>query len=178
MATIIKQYPTFISGANTTTGLNKSMLSLINGASSSINIKLHEIWIRNTLNTSTTGTIINFQLKRITGHTNGTNITIQPHDTNDTLDGYITVKKGAAVSGESTNTLWRWLMSGDFWTAGALDLDGFSAVMAVHFPVWKRLDDYTRPIILRPGEGIHIKCATNNTNGDFDLAFVFTTELK
>jgi hypothetical protein len=172
----IEQPATFsVVAADIATDNNKSMFSLYNGSGGPSLVKIHEIWIQNTKTTAVTGVIMSLDLRRITGHTGGTNLTIGRYDTTQSPASSIDAKTNASVSGESAVLLDKWVTTNDEWAPGTLDLEGFSAILSHHFPAWAS-NERTRPIILRDGEGITIKCATNTTVGSFDIVVVFTQE--
>lgn len=169
------EYPTFTSiAANITQGNNKSMISLLNGGSSTVIIKVREIHLRNSQITGVTGVAGVFELRRFTGHSAGTVITAVSYDTNDTLNVNVTSRTGATIAGE-TDLLGRWEWSTDDWRPGTLDQEGLDHTMQSIFPIWK----YSTPgkgIVLRPGQGVHVKFATNSTAGSWDLCLVYTQE--
>jgi len=172
----VKQPPTFsVTATGVATANNKSMFSLHNGSGGAAYIKIHEIWIQNAQTSAVTGVLTNLELRRITGHSVGTDLSIGRHDTNESPNISITAKTNANVSGEAAVLLDKWIMSNDEWAPGTLDLEGMAMLLGLHFPVW-RVDEKVKPIVLRDGEGLTIKCATNTTVGSFDITVVFTQE--
>ncbi len=160
--------------ASVQVGNNKSMLSILNGGSSAVVVRMREIWVENVQTTATTGVAGTFELHRFTGHSGGTVITPQAYDTTDTLDVNVTTRTGATITGENAVVLMRHLWSTDEWGPGTLDQEGYDHGVQASQPFWSRKDQAEKPITLRPGEGVHVKFTTNSTNGTFDLTFVFT----
>jgi len=159
---------------NTVIGFNKSMLSLLNGSLSSF-LQLKEVYIINVRTTAITGIISTFELFRITGHSAGTLLTPLPYDTADSLDVGVTARTGATIAGENVS-LARWLWSSDEWVVGGpADLEGRDHAFQNSFPIWlAQRTPGTKAILLRPGQGIHLKHTVNSTAGTFDIVFVFT----
>lgn len=176
MPTIVRQPPTFsIVAAGVATANNKSMFSILNNTGNNTIIRIHEIWIQNAQTSAVAGVLTNLELRRITGHSSGTDLSIGRHDTDESPNLNITSKTNATVSGEAATLLDKWIMSSDEWAPGTLDMEGMAMIMGLHFPVW-RVDEKVKPLTLRGGEGITIKCATNTTTGLFDITVVFTQE--
>ncbi len=170
------EFPTFQTvSVDTVLGNNKSMLSLVLDGASTKLLKLRAIYIRNTQTTSVTGVVVSFDLEKITGHSGGTTITPTSRDSADTLPSEVTARTGATVTGTSSR-LWRWEWSSDEWRPGTLDTEALQVAFQNMFPAFAKKDDTLKPFTLRPGEGYHIKCATNTTAGSFDIIFVFTVE--
>lgn len=168
------QLPTFfLYTANVAVGNNKSMVSLYNGQSGSI-LCIREIRIVNTTITAATGVVAEFELRRITGHSGGTALTHESADTQDTLSANITGKSGATVTGESANKFMDWHKSTDDWGSGTLDTESMDACMQ-NIPSYRSMPE-EKPITLRNGEGVTIKCATNTTAGVFDIMIKYTVE--
>ncbi len=154
---------------------NRSMTSIVNSGVSSVVIKIHEIYLINTRNTAITGTVINFELRRIGSHTGGVVVTPIPIDSIDSLAATVTCLSNAVV-GSETDLLWRNVWSSDDWQTGTTDVESFDHVMQTLFPIYARKTNGTKPITLRAGDGISVKCATNTTSGTFDILVVFTQE--
>lgn len=153
-------------------GNNKSLLAIQNTGSSVV--KIREIWLINDRTAALTGVPVNFKLVRITSFTGGTVVTSGTHDTNDTLPAGISLATGATVSGAST--VYRthdW--SSDEWSTGTLDQEGLDHAIQYNSPFWTSPSN-TTPITLRQNQGLHVICATNTTNGQFNLRIVFTVE--
>ena len=178
VVTRYKELATFTALSTATViGNNKSMLSILNAGGSTVVVRLLSIYVVNTQTTSVTGVAGTFELRRITGHSVGTQITaIEEMDTADTLDASVTVRTGATIAGESATLLWRSLFSTDEWGPGTLDVEGMDHAFQTMFPIWVRQGPDAKPILLRAGEGLTVKFATNSTAGTFDILLVFTQE--
>lgn len=170
------QDPTFVVNAvDVQIANNKSMISLLNNSGSTVIIRLRQIKIINSRVTPLTGVTSDFRLYRITGHSSGTLLTSLPHDTNDSINGSVTARTGATLSGTAANHLYRWQWSSDEWGTGTLDQEGYDHGLQNLLSAYKQLDS-SKPIILRAGEGITINHVFNSTNGTFDLSLVFTQD--
>lgn len=163
--------PTFtVLASNIALANNKSLLSLVNLSPNSVSLR--EVWMSlyNTRNFPNDD--VEFGLFRITGHLLGNLVITSPHDTNDTLHTDITVRSGAIVTGEGAVPIEsHWWASED----AERDKDGIvENAMAKHFPLWDQTPGI-KPIIIRPGQGIHLKSIGIATGASFIVRFVFTT---
>lgn len=169
-------YPTFVAVAQTIQiGNGKSMISLLNGAGSGVVVRVREIWIANAQTTAVTGIMSEFRLLRMTGHSAGTLITPQSHDTADTLNVNVTARTGATIAGAAAVNLKRWYWSSDEYGVGAQDVESEDHNMQNLNPHYIA-SGKTRPLTIRAGEGLTINQITNSTVGTFDLYVVFTQE--
>ncbi len=153
-------------------GNNKSMISISNAPGSPVVIKIKEIYMVNDQNNAITGIVSNFNLKRFTTHSGGTAISPISNDTNDTLNANVTIKTGATISGETTPVFKAWKYSSDEWGIGAQDVASGDHSMNSIFPIYEAQPG-SKPITIRPGEGIHIKHIVNSTVGTFAFCIVF-----
>jgi hypothetical protein len=152
--------------------LDKSLLSILN-VDATLIVRLRQIWIVNAQITTVTGVIGTFELHRITGHSVGTSVTPQPADTNDVLDGDITVRSGATVAGEDAAILQHWQWSTDEWSSGSPVVSAADHTAQTLTPCYQT-PDQAKPWILRQNQGLSLKFTTNTTVGSFDVMFVFT----
>jgi hypothetical protein len=154
---------------------NKSLLSLVNTTGSDVRLKIREIRIINTRNAPVTGVVADIQLLRCTSHSGGTSITPGAYDTSDTLNGHITARTGATISGESAVILRHWDISTDEWGPGSNDVESTEHTLSMLIPSYTVLPK-TKPLTLNANEGFTFKCVTNTTTGLFDITVVFTQE--
>lgn len=159
---------------NIAIGNNKSMLSLVN-TSSSVVVKIREIYLVNAQNTAVTGVIADFKLFRCVSHSSGTDITPISYDTTDSLDSNSTVKTGATIGTEGTIPLKQVKWSSDEWGVGAQDVESQDHGYQALIPFYKQAPN-CKPITLRQDEGITLKQTTNSTAGSFDIRVLFTQE--
>jgi hypothetical protein len=165
--------PTFVVQASSVViGNNKSMISLIN--SNTNIVKVLSIRIVNNQNSALTGVFTDFRFRRITGATGGTALTIQPMDTSDTATS-VAAAIGATVSGETSVDLARRCVSSDEWGPGTTDVESNAQANAQIGFMWETPNN-SKPIYLRTGQGLTIKCVTNSTQGNFDIEVLFTLE--
>jgi hypothetical protein len=170
------EYPTFFVMAEAVQiGLNKSMSSLVNATGSGVVIRIREIRLVNMQNSAVTGIIADFRVFRCTGHSGGTSLTPNSHDTIDSLSSSVTARHSATISGEGTGLLRHWEWSTDEWSPGAPDVESSDHALQVLIPVYST-QPKTKPITIRPGQGITIKQIINSTVGTFDVWWVFTQE--
>lgn len=158
-----------------TSANNKSLLSIVNTTGSNVKIKVREIRVINTQNTAVTGVVVDINLVRCTSHSGGTSLTPSLYDTTDSLDGSVTIRTGATITGEDSAVLRHWDMSSDEWGPGTNDVESFEHTIAMLIPAYTALPK-TKPITLNANEGITFKCITNTTTGKFDILVVFTQE--
>lgn len=159
-------------------GNNKSMVSLLNAGGSTVVVRIESISIVNAQTTAVTGVVGNFELRRITGHSAGVEVTanVEEFDTANALNASVTARTGATVAGESTKLLKRALWSTDEWGTGSLDVEAHAHALQALLPIFQRRTPMQQPIVLRAGEGLTVKFATNSTAGAFDVEIVFTQE--
>lgn len=170
------EFPTFaVSAEDVVLGNNKSLLSIHLDSGSGKIVKLRVIYIRNAQTSATTGVVAAFDLERFTSHSGGTTLTPQSRDTNDSLPSQVTARSNATITGGGTRSF-RWEWSSDEWGAGTLDTEGLQVAVQNTFPAFAKKDSALKPFVLRDGQGMHVKCATNTTAGSFDVIFVFTVE--
>lgn len=156
-------------------GNNKSMLSILNGPSSNVILKIKEIWMTNVQTTAATGVAGIFEFRRMTSHSAGTQIgDIETMDTADNLNPNITARTNATIVGESTVLMGRKYWSTDDWGPGTLDTESNAVNMQNMVPVWVNHDNNMKPITLRAGQGLTVKHTVNSTAGTFDIMFKFT----
>ncbi len=155
---------------------NKSMASIVNAGGSGVLIKIQEIRIVNSRTAATTGVIADFRLKRITGHSGGTDLTPVSSDSADILSGSVTVKTGSTVAGEAAADMKRAQWSSDEWGGGTVDVEAQDHTKQLTGEPLYSVRTEEKPVTLRPGEGMSVKQVTNSVNGTFDILIVFTEE--
>jgi hypothetical protein len=159
-------------------GNNKSLLSLYNPTASTKILKLREYYVRNAQTTAVTGVAAQLHIYRFasgSAPTGGTALTPYVHDTADTLGVGIDARTGGTIAGEVAAVADVMRISSDEWGPGTLDQEGAQQTISNYLPARVKRDAQQKPIaVLRPGQGVHLKCATNTTAGSFDLIFVFT----
>jgi hypothetical protein len=165
-----------VTASDAVLGNNKSMISIVNGVGSTVLLRLREVYLVNTQTANVSGVIATLALRRITGHSAGTSLTPLPHDTADSLNVNVTAITGSTVAGEAAGFLKRWAFSSDEWGSGAADVESSAQNNQTLFPILNTTNTSIRPVTLRAGEGITIKCETNTTAGQFDVFVLFTQE--
>ena len=162
-----------------TPGNNKSMLAIYNPTGSGYTLKLREFYLRNAATTAVTGVVANFELHRFasgSAPTGGTNLTtsIVAHDSNDSIPASMRASTGDTISGEIAAPLDLIRMSTDEWGPGTADVESYQQAISSYLPARAKRDGLLKPFFARPGEGLHMKFATNSTAGSIDVVFVFT----
>lgn len=159
-------------------GNGKSLISIYNPSASTKVLKLREYYVRNAQTTAVTGVAAQLEIHRFTTGTTptgGTAITVALHDTADTLGAGIDTRTGGTISGEVTEALDVMRISSDEWGPGTLDQEGAQQTISNYLPARVKRDAQQKAVcVMRAGQGVHLKCATNTTAGSFDLIFVFT----
>jgi hypothetical protein len=166
--------PTFVVvAAGVVIGNGKSMLSLFSTGTNPI--RLRELWLINAQTIAVTGVVGEFQIRRMTAHSAGTDLTtsLRTHDTTDTIPATLTARTGATLVGEDTVSLFRRLISTDEYGTGSLDVEASDHAQANHRPVYRAATP-AKPITIRNGQGISVRFNTNSTAGAFDVVAVLT----
>lgn len=160
-------------------GNNKSLLAIYNPTASGYVLKLREYYIRNAATAAVTGVAGNFELHRFvmaSAPASGTNLTtsIASHDSADATPASMRASTGDTISGEVAAPLDLIRMSTDEWGPGTADVESFQQAISNYLPARAKRDGLIKPFIVRAGEGLHLKFATNSTAGLIDVVFVFT----
>lgn len=175
--------PTFVAyGIGVTNAANKSMLSILN-ADATLKVKIKKIQIHNVQTTAVAGAAITYSMRRITGHSAGTQLTttlaaagnISPMDTTDTLDADITVRTGGTMAGEDGFDRMQWKFSTDEWGSGTLDEEGLEKSFMNHFPIYQDTDEM-KSLVLNQNQGINLRQNGSVTTGSFNFVIWFTVE--
>jgi hypothetical protein len=169
---------TFIAVASgTQLDLNKSLFSIYNsGSSSPVVIKIRRINIINTQTVNVGGTVVLFELRKFASHSAGTDISPQTMDSADVLNSRITAKTNGTITGESSNSIIRYIWSSDDWNANNSVVEAADHAIQTLIPAWNLNEHNTKPLTLRANEGLTIKNTINTTAGTFDIVVVFTQE--
>lgn len=171
-----KSNPTFsVYAANIDLANNKSMLSIVN--TSTLKIRIKEIHLINSRTTAVTGVAADFRLFRCTGHSAGTLLTANTLDSSlAALDSGVTLRTNGTIAGESTNILFRWLLSSDEWGPGTLDKEGLdNAFQLFGNPAIHSIPGAS-DLVINQNQGITLKNTTNTNAGTFDVFMIFTQE--
>ncbi len=151
--------------------LTGTVVSIFNGSKHAVLIK--KIHLINTQLESTTGSIIPFEIKRITGHSGGTNIgsSIELYDSLDTLPSNISILTGATLAGESTKKLKKIIFSTSDLQTDSLSYTTQQNMFQMFFPIYDSSGD--KPITIRYNEGVALK-PSSSSDGQFDVEVLFT----
>jgi hypothetical protein len=166
-----------LKASNNIFGLNKSMISLWNGAGSTDILKVNRITLLNNQIGIPVGTgvLVALELRLITVHTVGTKLFPQKlRLASPDLDANVVASMGATVT-ESAQVLRRVLWSGDEPQQPEVNLDTLS-LFSNFTTIWDTGYNSTQlePITLNASQGIHIKCVTSTTAthmGDIIMEF-------
>lgn len=168
-----RDYATFVATAPAVSlAAGKSLLSLLNASSGVIRVR--RVYLVNVQTGAVTGVAAEFQLRRFTGHNAGSVLAPEAHDDADALDAGVTARTGATLSGEAGTYLGRQLWSSDDWGPGTLDTESSDHAAQTLSPAW-RFDAPLRPITLRTGQGLTVRCHAGAA-GTFDVSLVFTVD--
>lgn len=175
-----KELPTFhVVATDVVLGNNKSMLSIANAGGSTVNLKILAIYLVNSATAGVTGVATLFELRRCVGHS-ATGTLISTADRADTTDAVqnasVTIRTGATITTESTNLIHRVEWSSDEWGPGTVDVEAQDHALQNLIPLFKMHSQEQKPLTLRAGEGLTVKCATNTVAGVFDVIVVFAQE--
>lgn len=165
--------PTFIAvSPSTVIGGNKSMISLFNNSVKLVKVK--KINIINVETAAITGIMGEFRLHRINSIVGGSVITPVSFDSSDLLPSGVNVYTSGTVS-ESSFIKRQFLSTDETAAGGGTDLDQLISYLQLTTPFYSEYD-YSKPIVLRQGEGLHVRHATVSTSGTFDLEIIFTVD--
>lgn len=143
-------------------GTNKPMLSLLNPTGSGKTVKIRLIEFFALLN-SGTNVYIDVQLRRITAHTNGTDITPSKRSTDDDAAVAEVKSEPDVTGGAATDIIQQMVVQANNPSAG----EGYRFRMGTA--------PEEKPITLKPGEGVVIHQVTSN-GGTFAPGLVWTEE--
>lgn len=154
--------------------LNKSMLSISNGASGKV-LKIQNVYIINSQVTNIVGNVVQFDLLRTTSITLGTNVVPTSYDSLNALPVQVTVAIGATVVDASTSPLHSWILGGDEAGTGTATNQGIDKALSQFAP--NLAAQAMQLPTVRPGEGIHIKASVVPAAvGQWLLGVLFTLE--
>lgn len=177
--------PTFrIAALGVAVGNGKSMLSVMNAVGSGVKFKLQGLYIYNTQISVVSGVLDEFQLRFMTGHSAGTELTTTPaasgriraHDTTDVLNSLVTARTGATLTAEESFALQRLLWSSDELGVTTVNNEAVEHSLGQLIAAFAPQPN-TKPITINAGEGLTIRQNINSTVGVFDLVAVFTQEV-
>ena len=162
-----------VTASSVATANNKSMISLFNSGSSVV--KIRQLSIINSLTAvNLLPAIGNFELRRNGGHSGGTIVNPQTHDSTDSLPSTITTRTGAVIASAGA-TIRKWMWTNDQMVAGTLSLAASDHTYQSLIPGYNWQSGW-KPITIRIGEGVDVLYSTNNGNGSFDFVITFTVE--
>ena len=176
--TVFQNFPTFnVLALATALGNGKALISImLSAGGTATKFLLLDVQIMNVQTTNVVGVLADIQLRRITAHSVGADITslVTKFDTLNTLDAGITVRTGATVTTEAS-PLRKWLLATDEYAVGGLETESFQASQENQFPGFF-FDPRMQPLVARLNEGFQILCNTNTTAGTFDVGLTFSVE--
>jgi hypothetical protein len=165
--------PTFVAIADRVVpAVNKYILTLFNTLSTR-KVVIHRAFVYNWQAAGVTGTILEYEFKRITARTVGTTITPVPYDTADTITSGITADH-TTTSVTDSSLLRRGFASGEETKIGALTLENLLSVDDVAAMIYEKKDG-CKGIACRQNEGVTIKNITG-TVGSISAVMLFTDE--
>lgn len=152
---------------------NKSLCSIVNSSDTPIYIK--EVWLTLSDAENFPSDQTHFVMIRITGHTSGTNVPQKLHDLSDSVPSNVTAKTGATVSGEDSSPLEStWFASQDLLFGGQSSYAVIEHALGNQMPFWNQTPG-TKAIVLRNGQGLSLKCASNTSGAYFTIRILYTT---
>jgi len=155
-------------------GNNKSMLSIVNAAGSGKIVRMSDLKINSVQISAVTGVFLFYEFRRITNHSGGTLSSVNQNDTADAAT-ICTVRTASTVTGEGS-LIKRHHYSSDEKTIKTLGLENMETAINRDLNLLSTVDG-NKSLILRPGEGFHLKCATNTTVGLFDFNLTWSEDV-
>lgn len=154
---------------------NKSMAALFNGVGSGRVLRVYRVWQLNNQTAGVTGVLTTMALRRISALSGGTALTAVKHDTaSAALAAQITMATGGTATDTSDPDFMRWMWSNDEAAASSLTNDETETMPALAQIMDLTGDSNLEPIVLREGEGLHVKHLGSTTVGNTDIVFEFT----
>lgn len=150
---------------------NKQHISIFNGATSGVVLKVRKLFAVNLQTAAITGIVNRFDIKRSTAQSAGTALTVNKADTAEpNLPAAVLVATGATVT--EGNLLFPWMTTSEETPATqALNVTQFQQSINVLIEA-----DPLQELTLREGEGFTVKQITASTVGSFGWLAVFTAE--
>jgi hypothetical protein len=153
----------------------KSMLGILNGAGSGVVLTIRRVWVVSNNATSVTGVVNRLTLCRVSALSSGTTLSAVSLDsTNSAVPEAVLIRTGATATETAGN--FRSIIT----TAEemAVSLAAMPALKCM-YPLNLVFDSgygeaRVQPIILREGEGIHVKHQTSSTVGTLEVVVEFT----
>jgi hypothetical protein len=161
-----------VTGTQVTLGNQKSLIAIQNTGTSVVRIS--KIYLTNTQNTGVTGVVANIRLQRIASFTGGSALSSFPHNTLNVLPAGISFATNSTIASESAlfrDSFW----SSDEWGPGTADVESNDHARQELQP-WYKTEQGEQGITLIQNQGLHVKCNTNTTAGNFTITVVFTVE--
>jgi hypothetical protein len=169
--------PTFLAIADRIVpAVNKYILTLFNTLTTR-KVVVQRIFVYNWQVAAVTGTLLEYELRKITARTLGATVTPISYDSADTLTSGITADTTSTavtdVAG-AAGLLRRGFSSGEETKFGGLTLENMLSVDDVIACVYDKKDG-CKGITLRQNQGISVKCITG-TIGSMSVVMLFTDE--
>ena len=169
------QQQTFVvSAQGIAPGNGKSMISLANGSGSGKTIRIQAISFYPVTDSAVAGVNVQFDGFKFTTHASGTSLTPIALDSSNSLSGSVTAQTNATITGSGTIALDSWFQNSDEITSAGLTPSAQASIDGQRRRVYGGCE--MQPIVVRAGEGFHIKCQTNTTVGAFSVFIWFTQE--
>ena len=169
------QQQTFVvSAQGIAPGNGKSMISLANGSGSGKTIRIQAISFYPVTDSAVAGVNVQFDGFKFTTHASGTSLTPIALDSSNSLSGSVTAQTNATITGSGTIALDSWFQNSDEITSAGLTPSAQASIDGQRRRVYGGCE--MQPIVVRAGEGFHIKCQTSTTVGAFSVFMWFTQE--
>lgn len=154
---------------------NKSMAALFNGAGSGRVLRVYRVWQLNNQTAGVTGVLTTMALRRISALSGGTALGAVKHDTaSANLPGQVSIAAGGTATDTADPDFMRWMWSNDEPSSAALTNDEAETMPSLAQVMDLTGDVNLEPIVLREGEGIHVKHLGSTTVGNCDIVIEFT----
>ena len=158
-----------------TFGSSKSMLAVFNGVGSGVVLRVYRAWQLNNQTVAVTGVLTTMALRRSTAQSGGTTVAPTKHDsTSSARPAQVLIASGATVTDSSDPDFMRWMWSNDEPAASSLTSDETETIPVLANVYDATGDSNLEPIVLREGEGVHIKHLGASTVGNADMILVIT----
>lgn len=158
-----------------TFGNGKSMLAVFNGSGSGVILRVYRAWQLNNQTAGVTGVITTMALRRSTAQSGGTAVSATKHDTTSAnLPAQVLIASGGTITDSADPDFMRYMWSNDEPAASSLTSDETETIPVLANVYDATGDSNLEPIVLREGEGMHMKHLGTSTVGNADFIMVIT----
>ena len=161
--------------AGVTFDVGKSFLGIFNGVGSGKVIRVYRMWMLNNQTGAIAGDFTSFEIWTLSAMSGGSDATVTKHDSsNASLHTSVLVKYGASAFTE-TSRIRKFMWCNDEATQGTLVADDWETFVPLCLiGRWGYGSTAKSPLVLREGQGLHLKHNGTMAIGNADVFLEFT----